>query len=248
MIGDPKAEGERAMLATEVVEANSAALLAQLKKLVGDEIGLVNNADWLKPLTLWEFMRDIGKLFNVRTMLSKDSVTARMERDQGISFTEFTYQTLQAYDFMHLLGTRNCELQVCGSDHWGNVTAGLDLIRKKLGREAYGLCSPLVTKADGKKFGKSETGTVWLDPKKTSPYEFYQFWLNVEDAKAVEYLHFYTFKTQSEVAAIGAEMASHPETRVAQKVLAEEITTLVHAKMLWRRRLRRRKRFLDWVS
>jgi tyrosyl-tRNA synthetase len=228
MIGDPKAEGERAMLSTEVVDANAAAQLKQLKKIVGDEIGLVNNADWLKKLTLWEFLRDIGKLFNVNTMLSKDSVTARMERETGISFTEFTYQTLQAYDFMYLLQTRNCELQVCGSDQWGNVTAGLDLIRKKLGREAFALSSPLVTKADGKKFGKSESGAVWLDPKKTSPYQFYQFWMNVEDSKAVEYLHYYTFKSREEVAAIAAEMSAHPETRVAQKALAEDVTTIVH--------------------
>lgn len=228
MIGDPKAEGERAMLAVETVEKNSAALHAQISRIVGGTIPLVNNAEWLKPITLWEFLRDIGKLFNLNTMLAKDSVTARMEREQGISFTEFTYQTLQAYDFMHLLKTQNCELQVCGSDQWGNVTAGLDLIRKKMGRQAFAMSSPLITKADGKKFGKSESGTVWLDAAKTSPYQFYQFWLNVEDAKAVEYLKVYTFKSHAEIDAIAAEMAAHPETRAAQRALAEDITTLVH--------------------
>jgi tyrosyl-tRNA synthetase len=229
MIGDPKPDSERPLLTAEQIATNVEGLKKQLQKLLGsDDIPLINNADWLSQMSLVEYLRDVGKYFSVNVMLSKDSVTARMEREEGISFTEFSYQTLQGYDFYHLYKTMNCELQLCGADQWGNVVAGLDFIRKKLGKEAYALTAPLITKADGKKFGKSETGTVWLDAKKTSPYQFYQFWLNVEDAKAAEYIKIYSFKSREELEKIIAEGTAKPETRLIQKTIAEELTVLIH--------------------
>lgn len=229
MIGDPKPDSERPLLTVEQIEANVAGLKKQLNNLLGaDDIPVVNNADWLAKMDLVTYLREVGKYFSVNVMLGKDSVTARMENESGISFTEFSYQTLQGYDFYHLYKTMNCELQLCGADQWGNVTAGLDFIRKRLGKEAYALTAPLITKADGKKFGKSETGTVWLDAKKTSPYQFYQFWLNVEDAKVGEYLKIYSFLSRSEIESIIAEGTAKPETRAIQRALADELTTLIH--------------------
>lgn len=231
MIGDPKPDSERPLLTMEQIEANVAGLKKQLQKLLGvDDVPVVNNADWLLKMGLVDYLRDVGKYFSVNVMMSKDSVQSRLSRDIGISFTEFSYQTLQGYDFYHLLKTMNCELQCCGADQWGNVTSGLDFIRKRLKREAYAFSAPLITKSDGKKFGKSESGAVWLDPKKTSPYQFYQFWLNVEDAKADEYLKIYSFKTREEIEKIIAEAGAKPELRLAQKALAEELTELVHSK------------------
>jgi len=228
MIGDPKPDSERQLLSDDTVDRYAQSLHGQLKELVGESIELVNNADWLRGVHLWEFLRDVGKFFNVRTMLSKDSVTARMDRDQGISFTEFTYQTLQGYDFYHLYKTKDCQLQACGSDQWGNVTAGLDLIRRKDGGEGYALSCPLITKSDGTKFGKSEGGAVWLDANKTSAYQFYQFWLNVEDAKVLDYLKVYSFKSRADIEAIAADFEANPGARAAQRALAEELTVLVH--------------------
>jgi tyrosyl-tRNA synthetase len=231
MIGDPKPDSERQQLSMEQIAFNMAAVEKQVRKFIGsDGIQVVNNADWLGKLNLVEYLRDIGKYFSVNVMMGKDSVQSRLSRDVGISFTEFSYQTLQGYDFYHLLTTINCELQCCGADQWGNVTAGLDYIRKRLHREAYAFSTPLVTKADGKKFGKSESGAIWLDPKKTSPYQFYQFWLNVEDSKVIEYMKIYSFKSRGEIEKIAAEFAVHPEQRAAQKALADELTELVHSK------------------
>lgn len=228
MIGDPKPDSERQMLTEEQIAHNIASIQKQVQTFIGaDSIPIVNNADWLGKMSITEYLRDVGKYFSVNVMMGKDSVTARME-SSGISFTEFSYQTLQGYDFYHLLKTQNCELQCAGADQWGNITAGLDYIRKRLGKEAYAFCAPIITKADGKKFGKSESGAVWLSAKKTSPYQFYQFWLNVEDAKAAEYLKIYSFKKREELEAIIAEGTSRPETRAIQRALAEELTVLLH--------------------
>lgn len=231
MIGDPKPDSERQLLDAEALRRNVAAITAQVRKFIGaDGIEVVNNADWLGEMKITDYLREVGKYFSVNVMLSKDSVTARLDRDVGISFTEFSYQTLQGYDFYHLLQTKNCELQCAGADQWGNITAGLDYIRKRTGSEAYAFCSPIITDSAGKKFGKSEGNAVWLDPKKTSPYQFYQFWLNVEDAKAVDYLKVYSFRSRAEIEALAAEAAAHPEARGAQRALAEELTELLHSK------------------
>jgi tyrosyl-tRNA synthetase len=229
MIGDPKPDSERQMLSTEQVQHNIAAIKAQVQRFIGsDDIPVVNNADWLGQMSVPQYLREVGKYFSVNVMMSKDSVSARIEREIGISFTEFSYQTLQGYDFYHLLMTHNCELQCAGADQWGNITAGLDYIRKRCGREAYAFCSPIITDSHGKKFGKSEGNAVWLDARKTSPYQFYQFWLNIEDAKAVEYLRVYSFRSREQIEQIAADFAKSPETRCAQRALAEELTELLH--------------------
>lgn len=225
-IGDPKASGERSMLTPEVLQANYDALHKQIDALWGFD--MVNNLDWTKDVSIIDFLRDYGKFFNVNTMLNKETVKRRL--DSGISYTEFSYQILQALDFLHLYEDRNCRLQIGGQDQWGNITAGLELIRKKKGADVkvFGLTMPLITKADGTKFGKSESGTVWLDPRKTSPYQLYQFLLNTDDAKVIEYLKKLTFLSREEIEALAIEVAENAGQRKAQRALAEEVVRDLH--------------------
>ncbi len=189
---------------------------------------VLNNADWLMNLNLVDFLRDIGKHFTVNAMVTKDSVRTRLEREDGISFTEFSYMLLQSYDFLHLHQAEGCLLQTGGSDQWGNITAGVDLIRRVSGHSAYGMVYPLITKSDGTKFGKTESGTVWLSAERTSPYRFYQFWLNTDDRDVVNYLKYFTFLEREEVEALQAAVEQQPEQREAQRRLAKEMTGIVH--------------------
>jgi tyrosyl-tRNA synthetase len=234
MVGDPSGKSaERNLHTPGQLAHNVACIKGQLARLLdfehaGNPARLVNNADWTAPLSFLDFLRDIGKHFSVNAMLAKDSVKSRMEGDAGISYTEFSYQLLQAHDFYHLRHHHDCELQIGGSDQWGNITAGTDLIRKKLGVPAWGLTFPLITKSDGTKFGKTEGGAVWLDPQKTSPYKFYQFFVNTEDAKVPEYLRKFTFLPREEIEALEAGHAAHPGLREAHKALAREVTRIVH--------------------
>lgn len=225
-IGDPKATGERSMLTPEVLKSNYDALHAQISKLWGFD--MVNNLDWTKDITIIDFLRDYGKLFNVNYMLNKETVKKRL--DSGISYTEFSYMILQSLDFLNLYQTRGCTMQIGGQDQWGNITSGLELIRKKCGTDVkcYGLTMPLITKADGTKFGKSETGTVWLAPKKTSPYELYQFLFNTDDSKVIEYLKKLTFLTKEEIDALEVSLKEDAGRREAQKKLAEEVVRDLH--------------------
>ena len=234
-IGDPSGKAvERQLLSREALDANIAGVKVQLARLLDFEsksnpARLLDNAAWTAPVSYLDFLRDIGKHFTVNMMVAKESVRARMEdREVGISYTEFSYMLLQAFDFYHLRREANCELQIGGSDQWGNITAGTDLCRKKLGRHVFGLTLPLVTKADGSKFGKSESGNVWLDPRRTSVYKFYQFWINTEDAVVERYLKYFTFLSREEINTLTTEHAARPETRAAQKALAKSITTLLH--------------------
>ena len=192
---------------------------------------MVNNYDWMKSFSFLSFIRDVGKHITVNYMMAKDSVKKRLggENQQGMSFTEFSYQLIQGYDFLHLYQDKNCRLQLGGSDQWGNITTGTELIRRVAGGEAYALTCPLITKADGGKFGKTESGSVWLDPKRTSPYKFYQFWLNVSDADAEKYIKIFTELTREEIEQLVAEQAENPGLRPLQKRLAKEITTMVHS-------------------
>ncbi|HVM65389.1 MAG TPA: tyrosine--tRNA ligase [Acidimicrobiales bacterium] len=233
MIGDPSGRAEeRQLLTPELLEANVSAIRAQLERFLDFGAGgalLLDNAAWLAPLHLLPFLRDVGKHFTVNTMIAKESVRARLhEREQGISYTEFTYMLLQAYDFLHLHDAHGCRLQLGGSDQWGNITAGIDLIRRVRGASAYGFTFPLVTKADGTKFGKSEAGNVWLDARRTSPYAMYQFFLRSEDAVVGAYLRYYTFRSREEIEALDVETAEHPERRAAQRALAHDVVALVH--------------------
>lgn len=225
-IGDPKATGERSMLTPEVLKSNYDALHAQISKLWGFD--MVNNLDWTKDITIIDFLRDYGKLFNVNYMLNKETVKKRL--DSGISYTEFSYMILQSLDFLNLYQTKGCTMQIGGQDQWGNITSGLELIRKKCGADVkcYGFTMPLITKADGTKFGKSETGTVWLDPKKTSPYELYQFLFNTDDSKVIEYLKKLTFLTKEEIDALEVSLKEDAGRREAQKKLAEEVVRDLH--------------------
>ena len=225
-IGDPKATGERSMLTPEVLDHNFHALHAQISRLWG--FPMVNNLDWTKDLSIIDFLRDCGKHFNVNYMINKETVKKRL--DTGISYTEFSYMILQSLDFLHLFEEYNCRLQIGGQDQWGNITSGLELIRKKKGSDTkvFGLTMPLITKADGTKFGKSETGTVWLDADKTSPYQLYQFLLNTEDAKVIEYLKKLTFLSVEEIMALEKEVEENPGRRAAQKKLAEEVVRDLH--------------------
>ena len=228
-IGDPSGKNkEREIQTLETISNNTDALTAQLKKLFGDGATFLNNYDWTAPLSIIDFLRDFGKNFNVNLMIAKDIVKSRLET--GISFTEFTYQILQAMDFNHLYEHHGCQLQVGGSDQWGNITAGLDLIRKKQGHEAkaFGLTLPLVTKSDGTKFGKTESGAIWLDAEKTSPYEMYQFFVNTADADVVQFLKYFTFLTRQEIEAIATAFQEAPHERFAQKTLASEVVALIH--------------------
>ncbi len=231
MVGDPSGKrAERPMLSVEEIDHNVARIRRQLESFVSFEGGnaalIRNNADWLRGLGLMEFLRDTGKHFTVNYMLQKDSVKSRME--SGISYTEFSYMLVQAYDFWHLWRADGCELQMGGSDQWGNITAGAELIARREGAQAHGLTFPLLTTSSGGKFGKSEAGNVWLDPARTSPYRFYQFWLNTEDADAERLLKFFTFLPLEEIAAVMAELRADPGRRAAQRRLAEEVTTRVH--------------------
>jgi tyrosyl-tRNA synthetase len=231
MVGDPSGKrSERPALAVEQIDHNAARIRAQLEHFLrfdGPNAARVrNNADWLRSLGLMDFLRDAGKHFTLNYMLQKESVKSRMET--GISFTEFTYMLVQAYDFWHLWRTERCELQMGGSDQWGNITAGTELIARREGASAHALVFPLLTTAGGAKFGKSEEGNVWLDPARTSPYRFYQFWLNTDDRDVERCLKLFTFFPMDEVAAIAAEHGQDPGKRVAQRRLAEEMTARIH--------------------
>ena len=230
LIGDPKQQGERKMLTLDVTNKNLVCLEKQLREVFGFET-VVNNYDWISKINVIEFLRDYGKCFNVNTMINKETVKARL--DSGISYTEFSYQILQSLDWLHLLQSHGCKMQIGGQDQWGNMTAGTDLIRKKLGNEveAFAFTIPLIVKADGTKFGKSEGGSsVWLDPNKTSPYEFYQFWINIPDSEVKTRLLQFTFLSIEEIEEVIKEWEKKPEDRLAQKVLAREVTTFVHGK------------------
>lgn len=236
LIGDPSGKvGERTLNPEDQVAAWAARLKGQVARFVDFEgsraARLVDNYEWLSRLDVIGFLRDIGKEFPVGAMLSKESVKSRLGvAGTGLSFTEFSYQILQAYDFLVLCRDHGCTVQIGGSDQWGNITAGMELIRRKLGVAAYGLTLPLVTKADGTKFGKTETGTVWLEPEKTSPYDCYQFWINTADADAVTFLKYFTFLPLAEIADLQEAVQRTPERREAQRVLAREVTRLVHGK------------------
>ncbi|RED65576.1 tyrosyl-tRNA synthetase [Cohnella lupini] len=232
LIGDPSGRStERSLNTSDTVAEWTERLKGQLSRFLdfnSDEGGakLVSNYDWIAPLDIITFLRDIGKHFTVNYMLAKDSVDSRLAN--GISFTEFSYMILQSYDFYRLLADHGCSLQIGGSDQWGNITAGLDLIGKMGGGNAYGLTFPLVTKSDGKKFGKSESGAVWLDRNKTSVYAFYQFWINTDDNDAIKFLKYFTFLDRDRIAELESELATRPEKRAAQRELAREVTRLVH--------------------
>jgi tyrosyl-tRNA synthetase len=234
-IGDPSGKSaERSLLTKDQIKANVESVRPQLAKLLDfdakqNPAKLVDNADWTAGLSYLDFLRDIGKHFTVNQMVAKESVRARMEdREVGISYTEFSYMLLQAFDFYVLARDHGCELQIGGSDQWGNITAGIDLMRKKLSKQGYGLTLPLITKSDGTKFGKTEGGAVWLDPKKTSVYKFYQFWINTADADVLRYLKFFTFLPQAEIAALEQQHNANPGARDAHKALAKAVTDLIH--------------------
>ena len=234
-IGDPSGKtAERQLLTHELLKANIEGVKVQLGSFmefegVENAAQLVDNADWTAPLSFLNVLRDIGKHFKVNAMVSKESVRARMEdRDVGFSYTEFSYMILQALDFHHLCETQDCELQIGGSDQWGNITAGIDLIHRKQNRQAYGLTLPLITNADGTKFGKTESGAVWLDVNRTSIYQFYQFWVRIDDRDVVRYLKYFTFLSRDEVEELASQHEAEPHARIAHKALAREVTTLVH--------------------
>lgn len=238
MIGDPSMKSaERNLLDEDTLRHNQNAIKAQLAKFLDFESGksnaaqLVNNYDWMKDYSFLNFIRDIGKHITVNYMMAKDSVKKRLngESSTGMSFTEFSYQLLQGYDYLHLYKTMGCRIQMGGSDQWGNITTGTELIRRVEGGEAYALVCPLITKADGGKFGKTESGNVWLDPRYTSPYKFYQFWLNVSDADAEKYIKIFTELSREEVEALINEQKNAPHLRPLQKRLAKEVTTMVHS-------------------
>jgi tyrosyl-tRNA synthetase len=237
MIGDPSGRSdERTLLTREEVVHRVACIRAQLAKFLDFESAsnaarLVDNAEWTAPISYLDFLRDIGKHFTVNWMVAKESVRARMEdRDSGITYTEFSYMLLQAFDFYHLRQAMGCELQVGGSDQWGNITAGCELCRRKLGTTVYGLVCPLVTKADGTKYGKTASGAVWLDPKRTSPYRFYQFFVQADDADVIKLLKVLSFVARDEVEHMESEHAKNPGARAAHRTLARELTTLVHGR------------------
>jgi tyrosyl-tRNA synthetase len=230
MIGDPKPDVERTLLTKEQVEKNVAGLRAQATKIFGDlEVEFVNNAEWLTELNLIDFLRDIGKYFTVNELIKKEAIASRLSREDGISYTEFAYPLLQGYDFLQLNRKYGCDMQVSGSDQWGNIVTGVELIRRKENKKAFALTSPMIIdKATGKKFGKSEGNAVWLDPEKTTPYEFYQFWLNVSDESAIDYLKLFTFLPLKDISEIEKDFEMNPGARAAQKKLAFEVSVLVH--------------------
>lgn len=232
MVGDPSGKSkERNLLDADTLDHNVACVKGQLEKFLDFNSGansaeMVNNYDWFKDMTFLDFIRDVGKHISVNYMMSKDSVKSRLET--GMSFTEFSYQLVQGYDFYHLNKHKNCIVQLGGSDQWGNIVTGTELIRRKSGGEAYAVTTPLIKKADGTKFGKTEGGSVWLDPEKTSPYEFYQFWLNSSDADSANYIRIFTLKEKEEIEALEKEHNEAPHLRILQKAIAEDITTRVH--------------------
>lgn len=227
-IGDPRPTAEREILSYETVDKNIKCIKNQIDKLFDGKAELVDNYSWTKDYTFLEFLRDIGKYININYMLSKDIIQRRLE--SGITYAEFSYMLLQGYDFMHLYETKNCIMQVEGSDQWGNITTGIELIRKKLGKEAYGFTMPLILDATGKKFGKSEGNALWLDKEKTSPYEIYQYLINADDSKVLEYLKVFTFLTKEEIEDIMKKHEEKPELRLAQKALAYEVVKDIHSK------------------
>ncbi len=234
-IGDPSGKSaERQLLTQEVLDHNIASVKVQLAKLLDfvtttNPARLLDNASWTAGISFLDFLRDIGKHFSVNQMIAKESVRARMEdREVGISYTEFSYMLLQAFDFMVLYRDQNCELQIGGSDQWGNITAGLELTRKKIGRQVFGLTLPLITNADGSKFGKTVAGAIWLDPKRTSVYRFYQFWVNTDDRDVIRYLKYFTFLSFEEITGFEAKHTANPGAREAHKALARAATDLIH--------------------
>ncbi|MBL4575123.1 MAG: tyrosine--tRNA ligase [Opitutaceae bacterium] len=235
-IGDPGGRSkERNLLSKEVLSSNIAKVKDQLQRLLDfdsalpNHASLLDNASWMAPISFLDFLRDVGKHFTVNMMVAKESVRARMEdRSTGISYTEFSYMLLQAYDFYHLQQTVNCQLQIGGSDQWGNITAGIDLCHKKAGKQVFGLTLPLITNSDGSKFGKSVSGAIWLDPKRTSPYRFYQYFIQTDDKDVIRYLRFFTFLSKEQIEELEKAHTERPESRVAHKALAEAMTTLIH--------------------
>jgi len=234
-IGDPSGKSqERQLLTPEILDHNIVKVKEQLARLLDFETTqnpaqLVDNAGWTRNVSFLDFLRDVGKHFSVNQMVAKESVRARMEdREAGISYTEFSYMLLQAFDFMVLARDQQCELQIGGSDQWGNITAGIELTRKKLGKQVYGLTLPLITNADGSKFGKSVAGAIWLDPQRTSVYKFYQFWINADDRDVIRYLKYFTFLAQPEIEALEKQHTENPGARVAHKTLAKATTDLIH--------------------
>jgi tyrosyl-tRNA synthetase len=233
LIGDPSFRSdERVLLTADQLHANKAAIKGQLERFLdfGHEGAILeDNATWLMSVGLLDFLRDVGKLFSVNDMIRKDSVRSRLEgREQGISFTEFSYMLLQAWDFLQLFDRYGCRLQLGGSDQWGNIIEGVDLIRRLRETQAFGLTSPLITKADGTKFGKTESGTVWLDARRTSPYEFFQYWIRTSDAEVGDYLRYFTFLERDAIEQLDRATDAHPERREAQRELARQVTILVH--------------------
>ena len=238
MIGDPSGKSEeRNLLDIDTIRKNQEAIKKQLSKFldfdenIGNRAEILNNYDWIGKFSFIDFIRDIGKHITVNYMLAKDSVKKRIGQDgkSGMSFTEFSYQLVQATDFWHLYKTYDCKLQLGGSDQWGNITTGIELIRRKEGGTAHGITCPLITRSDGKKFGKTETGNIWLDPEKTSPYKFYQFWLNVSDEDAEKYIKIFTVLPKEEIDALIEEHRQAPERRLLQKRLAKEVTIMIHS-------------------
>src|SRR5579872_2703406 len=235
MVGDPSGKSEeRNLLSEETLNHNLACVQKQLEKFLDfnpsltNKAEMVNNYDWFKNMRFLDFIRDVGKHITVNYMSSKDSVKRRLEGENGMSFTEFTYQLVQGYDFYWLYTNKNCKLQMGGSDQWGNITTGAELIRRKNGGDAFAFTCPLLTKADGGKFGKTEKGNVWLDPEKTSPYQFYQFWLNASDADAGKWIRIFTFLSQAEISTLLHQHQSDPGARLLQKALAQHVTVFVH--------------------
>lgn len=227
-IGDPRPTSEREIISNEAVNKNIISIKKQIDRLFNGKAEIVDNYDWTKNYTYLEFLRDIGKYINVNYMINKDIIARRLE--SGITYAEFSYTLLQGYDFMHLYQEKNCIMQVEGSDQWGNITTGIELIRKKLGKEAYGFTMPLILDVNGNKFSKSEGNTLWLDKDKTSPYEIYQYLINTDDSKVFEYLKVFTFLTKEEIEDIMDKQNKNPETRIAQKTLAYEVVKDIHGK------------------
>jgi tyrosyl-tRNA synthetase len=234
MIGDPSGKSEeRNLLSREALFANVQSMQTQMRRFLDFESGdnaaiMVNNYDWMERFSYLDFLRDVGKCFPINVMLAKDSVKNRLERDSGISYTEFSYMLLQAYDFVYLNEHFGCELQVGGSDQWGNITAGIDLARRLKGVQLYGMTNPLLLKSDGTKMGKTESGAVWLSPERTSPYKFYQYWINVEDADVGKCLRYFTDLSREETESLDASVKTDPAKRASQRRLADELTRLVH--------------------
>ena len=241
LIGDPSGKTkERPLLSKEEIEENIEGIKAQIEKFLDfkakeNPAKIVNNYDWLGEIKLVDFLREVGKHITVNYMLQKESVRNRLQREEGISFTEFSYMLLQAYDFLMLYDRENCVLQMGGSDQWGNITAGIDLIRKMRGGRAYGLVFPLITTSSGVKFGKTEEGTIWLDPNLTSPFKFYQFWINTEDADVIRYLKYFTFLGEKEIGELEESLKREPEKREPHRILAREVTRMVHGEDAMRR-------------